>query len=245
MNKEATKNTHSSARNDDKNAHNTDSLTSESRSKIITRAGYLFILTNFLLAVFNVIVGLISGSIAITSDAAHSLIDSISGILIIASEKLASHHRFTAHRAKIERTTTIIIALIIIAAGVHIIVESIEKFITPDDVDYTAPTVLVVAASIVAKYALATYLQRTGHTHHSSVLIASAAETMNDTIISIAVLISAIIYIIWQVDIEAYISLFIALIIIKIGLEFIFPSISHHHHHPLDQHPDHGTKHHN
>ncbi|MBR2658828.1 cation diffusion facilitator family transporter [Candidatus Saccharibacteria bacterium] len=211
----------------------------KSRSKIIVRSGYYFILTNFLLGAFNIAVGLLSNSIAIISDAAHSFIDAVSGLLVVVSEKLSNHKKYSEKREEIERITTILIALIIIIAGIHIIVEAIEKIITPDDVDYSLPVMIVLVASILAKYVLAFYLSRTGKRVKSKVLMASGAETMNDTLISVAVLISAIIYLIWQVDIEAYVSLAISIIIIKVGLEFIFPKISHHHHHHLESNPDH------
>ena len=211
----------------------------EKRSQIISRSGYIFIAVNFLLAVFNYLVGIISGSIAITSDAIHSLIDSASGFLIIISEKLASHHRLTEHRAKIERATTILIAIIIIAIGVHVIVESIEKIISPEDVDYSLAVIIVLIVSIVLKYLLAIYLKKTSQKTKSTVLMASNKETMNDTWISVAVLASAVIYLLFRIDIEAYISLIISLIIIKIGLEFIFPHLTHHHHHHLESDPDH------
>ena len=120
-----------------------------SRSKTIQKSGYLFILTNFLLAIFNIIVGLLSNSLAIASDAIHSLTDSISGFLIIISEKLAAHHKFTQYRAKIERITTIIIALIITAVGVEIVVLSIKNIISPEEVDYSAPAIIVLIVSIL------------------------------------------------------------------------------------------------
>ena len=214
-----------------------------SRSKTIQKSGYLFILTNFLLAIFNIIVGLLSNSLAIASDAIHSLTDSISGFLIIISEKLAAHHKFTQYRAKIERITTIIIALIITAVGVEIVVLSIKNIISPEEVDYSAPTIIVLIVSIIAKYALATYLRKTGKSIKSNVLVASGAETMNDTWISITVLISAIVYLIWHINIESYISLIIAIVIIKVGLEFIFPHLSKHHHHHLENNPDHSIHH--
>ncbi|MBQ3432749.1 cation diffusion facilitator family transporter [Candidatus Saccharibacteria bacterium] len=210
-----------------------------SASLTITRSGYLFIVINFLLGIFNLLIGLLAGSIAITSDAIHSFIDSITGFLIIISEKLASHHKLSQHRVKIERITTIIIALIIIAAGIHIIVESTEKILAPESPDYSIPTIIVLLASIAMKYLLASYLKRTGHVNHSTVLIASGAETMNDTWISVAVLFSAIFYLITHLDVEAYISLIIAVLIIKVGLEFIFPHLSNHHHHHLESNPDH------
>ena len=211
----------------------------KARSKTIIRSGYLFIIINFLLGIFNIFVGLLSGSIAIVSDAAHSFIDAVSGLIIIISEKLANHHKLTDYRTKIERITTIIIALIIIVVGVHIVIESIEKIIVPEEVDYSIPTIIVLVASIATKYLLAHYLKNQGKVVKSKVLTASGAETMNDTWISVAVLISAVIYLIWHVDVEAYISIAIALVIFKVGFEFIFPHLSHHHHHHLESDSDH------
>lgn len=207
------------------------------RSKVIVKSGILFIATNFLLAAINIIIGVLSNSLAIISDAAHSFIDAISGLIIIVSERLAVHK--STQREKIERITTVIIASIIILMGIYLIVESIEKIIDPFWIEYDAPTLIVLTISIILKLALALYLKKQGHIHKSNVLLASSAETLNDTCISVAVLASVIIYLIWHIDIEAYLSLIIAAIIIKVGLEFIFPHLSHHHHHPLEQNPDH------
>ncbi len=218
--------------------------TAPTRSQVIVRSGYLFIAVNFLLGIINIIVGILSGSLAITSDAIHSFIDSISGLIIIVSEKLARHHRLSIHREKIERLATIIIALIIVITGVHIIIESIEALQEAETPSYTAPTIIVLVISISLKYLLAWWLKSAGRKEKSTVLVASGAETMNDLWISVAVLVSAIIFLIWQVNLESYISILISIVIIKVGLEFIFPSISHHHHHHLETSHDHQLGHH-
>lgn len=211
----------------------------KTREKVIVESGYLFIATNFLLGIFNIIIGLISGSIAITSDAVHSFIDSVSGLLIIVSEKLSSHKKFDKHRAKIERITTIIIASIIIITGIHIIMECLEKIFTLESPDYSLPVIIILIASIIAKYLLAAHLKNTGHEYKSTVLVASGAETMNDMWISVAVLASAFLYLLTHIDIESYVSIVIAILIIKVGLEFIFPHLTNHHHHHLESNPDH------
>lgn len=211
----------------------------KSRSKTILKSGYLFIAINFFLAIFNILVGVLSNSLAILSDAIHSLTDSVSGFLIIISEKLANHHKLSDYRIRIERITTIIIALIIILLGIELIVNSIKNIITPEELSFSAGTIIVLIASIATKFLLAKYLKETGKDIKSDVLVASGAETMNDTWISIVVLASVIIYLIFKINIESYASIFVALIIIKIGLEFIFPHLSHHHHHHLESNPDH------
>ena len=75
--------------------------------------------------------------------------------IIIISEKLSNHHKFSEYRAKIERITTIIIALIIILVGVEIVILSIKNIILPEEVDYSAPAIIVLIVSIIAKYLLA------------------------------------------------------------------------------------------
>lgn len=209
------------------------------RSRVILKSGWLFILVNFLLAVFNFVVGIISNSLAIASDAVHSLIDAVSGVLIIISEKIASRHKNVELRNKIERGTTVAIAIIILLVGLEVAVSSVKEIITPSEVDYSTPTIIILIVSVIVKWAFALYLKKKGTLYKSDVLNASGAETLNDALISVVVLFAAEVHILWGLNIEAYVSAAISVIIFKVGLEFIFPHISHHHHHPLDVHPDH------
>lgn len=202
----------------------------KARSQAIIHAGLIDIFVNFFLAGLKIIVGFISNSIVIISDATHGLVDAISGVIVIISEKLASHKRYAKNRHQIEHVATIIIAIIIIIAGIHILIESIEKIITPEPVNYTTPTIIVLIASVLAKSFLSLYLKKRGSALTAKTLIASSVEAFNDALISLVVLISVVIFLIWQVDIEAYISILISILIIKFGLEFIFPKVFRHHH---------------
>ena len=199
-------------------------------NKTVIKAGFIAITVNLLLAVFKVVIGAVSNSLAITSDAVHGLIDTLSGIIVIVSEKLGSSKKFTKDHEKIEHSGAILIAIIIIFVGIHIFAESIEKIIKPEEVEYSAPIIIVLIGSIIAKFILGRYLKTTGTKVKSDTLIASSVETINDSIISGAVLISALIYLIWHINLEAYISIIISVIIIKFGLELIFPKFFKHHH---------------
>ena len=198
-------------------------------NKTVLKAGYLAIAINLLLAVFKIIVGAISGSLAVMSDAIHGLIDTFSGIIVVVSEKLGASKKFNRDHEKIEHIGALLIATIIIIVGVHIFIESIEKLIAPEEVEYTTPVIIVLICSVVAKLLLGRYLKATGTKVRSDTLIASSVETINDSIISGAVLLSALIYLIWHINLEAYISIIISAIIVKLGLELIFPKFHHHH----------------
>ena len=198
--------------------------------KTVLKAGTIAILTNLLLAIFKIIIGAISNSLAVMSDATHGLIDTISGIIVIISEKLGSSHKFNKNHEKIEHIGALLIATIIIIVGIHIFIESIEKIITPEDVEYPAPVIIVLIISIVSKLLLGRYLRITGTKVQSDTLIASSVETINDSIISGTVLLSALIYLIWHINVESYISIIISIIILKLGLGLIFPKLSGQHH---------------
>lgn len=204
--------------------------TKHDHSAAVLRAGYIAILVNLLLAVFKIAVGVLSNSLAVMSDAIHGLIDTLSGIIVVISEKLGASHKFSKDHAKIERIGAVLIAIIILAVGVHILIESIEQIITPKEVDYSAATIIILIGSIVAKLILGRYLRTTGSHVHSDTLIASSVETINDSIISASVLLSAIVYLVWHINIESYVSIIIAVIILKFGFEIIFPHLFKHHH---------------
>lgn len=205
-------------------------VNSNPHNETVIKAGFIAIAVNLLLAIFKVVIGAISNSIAITSDAIHGLIDALSGIIVITSEKLGTSKKFAKKHEKIEHFGAILIAIIIITVSIHIFIESIEKIIEPEEVEYSAPIIIVLIGSIIAKFILGRYLKTTGTKVKSDTLIASSVETINDSIISGAVLFSATIYLIWHIDVEAYISIIISIIILKFGLELIFPKFFKHHH---------------
>lgn len=195
------------------------------REKIIFRAGVVDIAVNLTLTIFKIIVGVISNSIAIISDALHGLVDSISGLLIAISGKITSSKTFKnspAKSARLEFTTAFLIACIIVIVGVTVLIESIEKIITPEPVEYSVPTIIILAASVLGKLFLGIYLKRRGKAISSDSLKTGGTESLNDVLISAAVLASALIYVIWQIDIEAYVSAAIALIIIANGAVCFF-----------------------
>ncbi|MBR3256570.1 cation diffusion facilitator family transporter [Candidatus Saccharibacteria bacterium] len=199
-------------------------------SKTVVKAGAIAIIVNLLLAVFKIIIGSISNSVAVSSDALHGLVDTLSGVIVIVSEKIGSNKKLKADHEKIEHIGAIVIAMIIIIVGIHIIVESIEKIIEPEEIEYSWSIVVVLIASIIAKLLLGRFLKTTGKKVNSDTLIASSVETINDSIISGAVLVSILVYMIWHVNIEAYVSLIISFIVIKLGIELIFPKFFHYHH---------------
>ena len=205
----------------------------------VLRAGFLAIGVNLLLFAFKLIISIVSGSLAVLSDALHGLVDTLSGIIVVISEKIQPHtlksgKKFT--HADIERLGSQIIGLIILLVALHIIIEAISGLFHPEELNISIPTIIILIISIATKIALGLYLRKTSQKVGSATLKASSVETLNDSIISAAVLISTLIYFIWHINLESYISLAVAAIILKTAIDLLRPHKSHQNHHSESNH---------
>lgn len=194
------------------------------REKVIIKTSVLTIIANFILAGFKAIIGFASNSIAIITDAVNNLSDAISSVITIIGTKFASKRADKEHplgHGRIEYITASIISAIVIYAGISALIESIKKIITPEEVSYSIATIIIIVVAIIVKLFLGIYVKRIGNKLKSSALVASGADAFNDAILSISVLVSTIIYIIFKVDIDSYVGAILAVIIIKSGLDMI------------------------
>lgn len=199
------------------------------REKIVIRTSLLGILANLLLSGFKVTVGLLSNSIAIISDAVNNLTDAMSSIVTIIGTRLANKAPDRKHPygyGRIEYMTSLIVSFIVLYAGATALIESIKKIITPETVDYDVFTLIVIGVAVFVKFVLGFYVKKKGREAHSDALVASGTDAFNDGILSGAVFVSAIIYLIFKVDIEAYVSVVLAGFIIKTGIELVKESVS-------------------
>ena len=198
------------------------------REKIVVRTSIIGIFANILLVGFKATVGVLSNSIAIITDAVNNLSDALSSIITIIGTKLAGKAPDRKHPygyGRIEYITSLIVSAIVLYAGITAFVESVKKIISPEDVDYTAVTLVVLVAGIVIKFALGMYVKRKGHEVKSSSLVASGVDAFNDAILSISVLASTIIYMVFGLNIEAYVGVLVSVFIIKTGFELIKESV--------------------
>ena len=198
------------------------------REKTIVKTSIISICANLILVGFKATVGLLSNSIAIITDAVNNLSDALSSIITIIGTKLAGKAPDKKHPygyGRIEYITTFVVSAIVLYAGITALVESIKKIFTPEEVSYDVFTLIVLAAGIIIKFILGLYVKNKGHKAKSDSLVASGVDAFNDAIISISVLVSTIIYMIFHINIEAYIGVLVSIYIIKTGIELIKESV--------------------
>lgn len=111
-------------------------------------------------------------------------------------------------------------------AGITALIESVKKIFIPEDVDYNVVTLIVLIAGIIIKFTLGLFVKKKGRDAKSDSLVASGTDAFNDAILSISVLVSAIIYMIFNINLEAYVGAIVSIFIIKTGVELIKESVN-------------------
>ena len=201
----------------------------QNRDKVIIRTSIIGILTNVLLAAFKAAIGIISNSIAVTLDAVNNLSDALSSIITIIGTKLAGKLPDRKHPlgyGRIEYLSAMIVSGIVLYAGITSAVESVKKIIHPEKPDYSIVSLVIIAVAVLVKIVLGRYVKAKGEQVDSGSLVASGSDAMFDAILSASVLVSAIIYKLSGLSLEAYVGVVIAAFIIKAGIEMMIETLN-------------------
>ena len=212
-----------------KEQNNDIDVLAANREKTIVKTSIIGILTNVLLVGFKAFVGLMSNSIAIILDAVNNLSDALSSVVTIIGAKLGAKQPDKKHPlgyGRIEYLSSMIVAALVLYAGITSLVESIKKIIRPEAAEYGTVTLVIISVAIVVKLILGLYVKKQGKKVNSGALVASGSDAMFDAILSASVLASAIVYLIWGVSLEAYVGVVIAGFIIKAGVEMMIETLN-------------------
>ena len=177
-----------------------------------------------MLAAFKAAVGVIAGSFAIVMDAVNNLSDALSSVITIVGTKLSMKPADREHpfgHGRIEYFSAIIIAVIVLSAGITSLFESVKKLFHPTEPNYTTVTLIVIVVAIVVKLVLGRYVKHKGEELKSDALIASGSDALFDAIITLATLFSAVVMLLWDFSLDGILGALISLAIIKAGFEML------------------------
>ena len=210
---------HASAATDD-----AERMTEAERKAAIVRVSVIGIIANVALAAFKAVVGLMSRSIAIVLDAVNNLSDAASSVITIAGTRVAGKlpdHDHPYGHGRAEYLTTIVVAVLVLWAGVTSLIESIRHIMQPETPEYDFFTLLIVAVAVLVKLVLGSYVKAQGRRLGADTLVASGTDALMDAVISTSTLVAAGIYILWGVSLEAYLGAIISLVILKSGVDIL------------------------
>lgn len=187
-------------------------------------AGIVGIVTNLFLCVIKVIVGLISGSIAIIADGINNLTDTSSSVITLVGFRLSSQPEDEAHpygHARMEYLAGLIVSVLIIVVGVFLMRSSIDKIIHPVKLVIDNVTLAVLFLSMGVKLWQSLFNTKVGKAIHSVTLTATATDSRNDVITTGVILIGVAIVRFTGIQLDGWLGCFVALFIIWSGIQLI------------------------
>ena len=150
------------------------------RDKVIRGNSLLSIILNSIMAAVKIIIGLISGSVAIVSDGINNAGDILSSFVTMLGNILAKRRPTHSHPlgfGRIEYLSALIVSFIILFAGFELLSSSISKIIEPTEMDMSQMMVLIIIVTIFMKLFLWKMNSKAAVKTDSDALRASATDS--------------------------------------------------------------------
>lgn len=184
---------------------------------------------NVLLFAGKLIAGMLSGSVAIVSDAFNNLSDAGSSIISLVGFKLSNKKSDPQHpfgHGRLEYISGLCVSFLIILMGVELGKASIEKIIEPAQVKFSLLTAAILAASILVKLYMALYNSRIGKRLNAVTMKAMAKDSLSDAVATSVVLMSMIVAKLADIAIDGYCGVVVAAFILFTGITAACDTIS-------------------
>ena len=188
----------------------------EVRAKTGRLSGVVGIAANALLCAMKLLIGAVSGSVSITADAMNNLSDAASSIVTLIGFKLAERPADEDHpygHARYEYLSGLAVAAMVLVIGFELAKTSLEKIFHPASVVFSIPLVLVLVGSVLVKLWLSLFNTTLGKHIGSNALLATAADSRNDVVATLAVLAAALVEKFTGYRIDGYMGLAVAIFI--------------------------------
>ena len=177
-------------------------LKPEGRDETALRKGYgilcgaVGIGLNILLFAGKFFAGTIAGSIAITADAFNNLSDAGSSFVTLLGFQLAGQKPDSDHpfgHGRIEYLSGLAVSMLIILMGFELAKSSLDKILHPAPVDSSWLVIAILCVSICVKLYMAFYNRSLGKKLNAPAMLATAADSLSDSIATTAVLIATLV----------------------------------------------------
>ena len=181
------------------------------------------ILLNLLLFGAKFLVGMLFGAVSIVGDAINNLSDAGSGLISLISFRISSKPADREHpfgHARIEYVTSMIVSFLVLLIGVELLKESVNKILNPQLPERSWLAVFVLLGSVLVKLWLAIFNRKIGKRINSSVMKATAADSLSDALSTSAVLIATLVLLLFPdmtLNLDAYMGVVVAVLILVAG----------------------------
>ena len=200
--------------------NNEDISDEKVRGKYIFLGGLVGIISNLLLFIIKLSVGLITSSIAIMADAFNNLSDASSSIITIVGFKLSDKPADAEHpfgHGRIEYISALIVSFMVMLVGFQFVKSSLERIFNPVDIKFEIIPFVLLLISIFVKVWLSSFNKFVGNKIDSSALKAASVDALGDVFTSSCVVISYLAAKFTSFPIDGYLGTLVALFILYSG----------------------------
>lgn len=188
-------------------------------------AAALSIASNALLIAIKLVAGAITGSIAILTEAVHSLIDLVASVVAFVSVRKAGEPADAEHpygHEKVESLAATIEGLLILLGAAIIIYEATHRLVVGASVESLGVGIAVMGFSVLANFGVSGVLSRQARLHESPALEGDAAHLRADAFTSIGVLVGlALVQITGNAAFDSITALAVAVAIVVAGIRIV------------------------
>jgi len=204
----------------------TDPKTRSAAGKL---SGIVGIGCNVLLFGLKFLIGTVSGAVSIVADAMNNLTDAGSAVVTLIGFRLAEKPADEDHpygHARYEYLSGLAVAVMIILIGFELAKTSVGKIINPQAVSLSLPMFLALGGSVVVKLWLSLFNTRLGKHIDSAALLATAADSRNDCVSTLAVVAAALAERLTNWHLDGFVGLGVAGFILYSGAKAVKETIS-------------------
>lgn len=194
----------------------------EARTKAGAAGSCVGVGVNVLLAGVKLIVGVITGSVAIVADAANNFGDALSSLVSLVTIHLAGKAPDPEHpfgHGRMEYIGALGVSMLILLMGIELLKSAAESILSPAVPAFGAVPVLIMLLSIGGKLWLFRFYRRLGARIDSAPLLAAAKDSLGDVAATGAVVLSMLVGLIFGLAIDGWMGLAVALLVLKVGIE--------------------------
>ncbi|WP_027625796.1 cation diffusion facilitator family transporter [Clostridium lundense] len=182
------------------------------------------IISNTILFITKLVVGMITSSISVTADAFNNLSDATSSLITMLGFKLASKPADKEHpfgHGRIEYISGLIVSFMVILVGFEFVKSSYSRITNPVQINFQLIPFILILLSIGVKVWLSSFNKYVGKRINSSALQASSFDALSDVITSSCVALSLILSKWTSFPVDGYIGIVVSLFIMYSGFSLI------------------------
>lgn len=187
-------------------------------------SGAVGLVCNFVLFGAKLAVGLLFGAMAVVADAFNNLSDMGSNVVSLIGFKVAARPADKEHpygHARAEYIAAMIVAFIIFLLSAELIKSAVQKIVSPTPTEFSYIAVGVLAFAMAVKLFMFLFNKKLGKKVGSLIIEATAVDSISDVAATGAVLVAMLLGKFTGIDLDAYMTIAVALFIILAGIKVV------------------------